>query len=172
MRALAIAVAVTSLSVLSVGCGVDTPQLNYTPVRMDPDPARTKTREVSSRLLEMAGVKGRVTESGMSATLCDTYADDRFAMEHSWSLYGLTGDQVDTGMETLRHALGENGWKIIRQSKTNSVDQHPEIYAVNETEHFSVEATALQGGGKEPMLAFTVHSACYRAASPYAANHA
>ncbi|MER7463547.1 hypothetical protein [Streptomyces sp. NPDC097981] len=151
---------------------MDTPQLNYTPVRMDPDPARTKTREVSSRLLEMAGVKGRVAESGMRATGCDSYADDRFAMEHSWSLYGLAGDQVDTGMETLRQALDENGWKITRENKTNSVDQHPEIYAVNETEHFSVKAAALNGGGKEPMLAFTVYSACYRAASPYAANHA
>lgn len=172
MRVLAVAVAVASLSVLSGGCGVDSPELGYAPVRMDPDPARTKTREVSGRLREMVGFEGGVTESGMSGIGCDSYADDRFTLEHSWSLHGLTGDQVDAGMETLRKALGENGWKITKVNEPNGADRDPEIFAVNEAEHFTVKVTALKGGGKEPRLGFSVHSACYRAASRDAANHA
>ncbi|MEU5811116.1 hypothetical protein [Streptomyces sp. NPDC047718] len=172
MRGLAVAVAVASLSVLSVGCGADPTQLGYTPARMDPDPVRKKTREVSSRLVEMTGVKGRVTESHMSGGNCDTYGgDDRFMMHHSWSLYGLTGDQVGNGMETLHKALVENGWTIISETKADSSDQHAEIYAANEAEHFSVMAT-LKRGDREPRFDFSVHSACYRAASAYAANHA
>ncbi|WP_030160211.1 hypothetical protein [Streptomyces sp. NRRL S-244] len=153
-----------ALLALSVGCS-NIMELPYTPERMDPDPARTKTREVSGRLLEMAGITGKVTETGMSALVCDEYGDDLFALQHHWSVNGLTSDQVDTGVLNLRKALGENGWKI-REGR-------PEISASNEKELFAVTVTADKTAlGQEPMLNFSVSSPCYRAASHAAANKA
>ncbi|MFF3860330.1 hypothetical protein [Streptomyces sp. NPDC002209] len=139
-------------------------ELPYTPERMDPDPARAKTRQVSARLLEMAGVKGKVTEprTGMGFVVCDEYGQDLYALEHRWSVGGMTSDQYDAGMQNLRKALGENGWKI-------SKDGPDEIRATNETEHFFVEVTA-HTATLEPTLDFSVGSRCYRAASHAAVN--
>ncbi|MCF3184030.1 hypothetical protein IPZ70_29395 [Streptomyces polychromogenes] len=140
-------------------------ELNYTPVRMDPDPARQKTKAVSSRLLEMTGIKGRVTEPGPSISRCDEYGDDLFSLSHPWSVYALTNEQVDTGMANLRKALGENGWKITKDGKANTPAQDPEIWAENKTEQFAMNVTARKDGGNQTMLLFSVVSACYRAAS-------
>ncbi|MCS0639299.1 hypothetical protein NX801_27405 [Streptomyces sp. LP05-1] len=139
--------------------------LDYTPVRMDPGPAREKAKEVSSRLLEMTGVKGKVTEPGPRVSRCYEYGDDLFSTTHPWSVYGLTDEQVDTGMANLRKALKENGWTITKDGKANSKAQSPEIYAENKAEQFAMNVTALKHEGPDTMLNFSVVSACYRAAS-------
>ncbi|CAL9455567.1 hypothetical protein [Streptomyces sp. enrichment culture] len=140
-------------------------ELDYTPVRMDPDQARTKARSVASRLLEMTGVKGKVTEPGPSISRCYEYGDDLFSTSHPWSVYGLTDDQVDTGMRNLRKALGENGWKITKDGKASSKNEDPEIYAENTSEQFALHVTAYKDGGVQTMLHFDVVSACFRAES-------
>ncbi|WP_158709910.1 hypothetical protein [Streptomyces katrae] len=152
-----------SLLALSVGCS-NIMELPYTPERMDPDPARAKTREVSGRLLEMAGVKGKVTEprTGMNFVVCDEYGQDLYALHHRWSVGGMTSDQYEAGMQNLRKALGENGWKISKVSPD-------EIRATNETEHFFVEVIS-HTATPEPTLDFSVSSRCYRAASHAAVN--
>ncbi len=163
-RALALAAAIASLAALTVGCS-DVKELDYTPVRMDPDPARTKAREVSSRLLELTGIKGKVTEPGPSVSRCSEYGEDLFSTSHPWSVYALTDAQVDSGMQNLRTKLGEHGWKITKDGKANSQAQDPEIYAENKTEQFAVHVVAMKDGGNQTMLNFKVVSACYRAAS-------
>ncbi|CAL9289111.1 hypothetical protein [Streptomyces sp. SudanB25_2051] len=164
VRALALVVAVASLSALTAGCS-STERLGYTPVRMDPDQARTKARGVSSRLLAMTGVKGKVTEPGPGVSRCYEYGDDLFSTSHPWSVYGLTDDQVDTGMRNLRKALDENGWKITKDGKAPSENQDPEIYAENRNEQFTLHVTAYKDGGAQTMLHFKVVSACFRAES-------
>ncbi|MFE2928485.1 hypothetical protein [Streptomyces goshikiensis] len=95
-------------------------ELDYAPVRMDPEPARTKTKQASGSLLEMTGVKGNVTEPGPSVTRCREYGDDLFSLSHPWSVYEITGEQVEAGLTNLRKALGGNGWKITKDGKANS----------------------------------------------------
>ncbi|MCP9987004.1 hypothetical protein LUX01_10125 [Streptomyces sudanensis] len=152
------------LSALTAGCA-NTKGLDYTPVRMDPGPARVKAKEVSSRLLEMTGVKGKVTEPGPGISRCDEYGDDLFSTSHPWSVYGLTDDQVDAGMRNLRKTLGTNGWKITKDGKAPSKNQDPEIYAENKSEQFALHVTAYKDGGDQTMLHFKVVSACFRAES-------
>ncbi|WP_158717799.1 hypothetical protein [Streptomyces sp. NRRL F-2664] len=165
VRALVLAAAIASLSVLSVGCS-NVKELSYTPVRMDPDPARTKTKEVSSSLLEMTGVQGKVTEPGPTVTRCREYGDDLFSLSHPWSVYGITDEQVDTGMAALRTQLVANGWKITKDGKANSTAQSPEIYAENDSQGFAMVVTGRkQSATGGPMLLFKVISHCYRAES-------
>lgn len=164
MRVLALAAAIASLSALTVGCS-NMKELDYTPVRMDPDQARTKAKNVASRLFEMTGVKGKVTEPGPSISRCDDYGDDLFSTSHPWSLYGLSNDQVDTGMQNLRKELGKNGWKITKDGRAPSKDQDPEIYAENPRDQFALHVTAYKNGGDQTMLHFKVVSACFRAES-------
>ncbi|MET9699326.1 hypothetical protein ABZY31_20695 [Streptomyces sp. NPDC006529] len=133
---------------------------------MDPEPARKKTKQVSSALLELAGVKGKVTEPGPSLSRCREYGDDLFSMSHPWSVYEISDEQVDTGMQNLRKALGENGWQITKDGKAASEAQDPEIYAENKAERFAVHVTGSRKSATgKPMLLFKVVSLCYRAAS-------
>lgn len=166
IKATALAVVLAgSLSMLSVGCS-NVKDLNYTPVRMDPDPARKKAKLVSSGLLEMAGVKGKVTEPGPSVSRCREYGDDLYSLSHPWSVYEISDEQVDTGMANLRKGLTENGWKITKDGKAKSQAQDPEIYAENDGQGFAMVVTGMKKtatGG--PMLLFEVVSKCYRAAS-------
>ncbi|MEU9087789.1 hypothetical protein [Streptomyces sp. NPDC048357] len=166
IRATALAVALTGLlSTLSVGCS-NVKELNYTPARMDPEPARTKTKQVSSNLLEMAGIKGKVTEPGPSVTRCREYGDDLFSMSHPWSVYDITDEQVDTGITNLRTALNENGWKITKDGKANSQAQDAEIYAENNAEQFALHVTGSKKSATgNPMLLFKVVSKCFKAES-------
>ncbi len=146
-RALALAATIALLWALTAGCS-NMKELDYTPVRMDPDQARTKAKEVAGRLLEMTGVNGKVTEPGPSVSRCGEYGDDLFSTSHPWSVYGLTDDQVDTGMQNLRKALGDNGWKITKDGEARSADREPEIYAENKADQFAFHVTALKGGGQ------------------------
>ncbi|MFE2143119.1 hypothetical protein ACFXA3_15495 [Streptomyces sp. NPDC059456] len=155
-------VVLAALLTLSVGCN-EIMELPYTPERMDPGPARSKTGEVSERLRKLAGVEGRVTEPDMSLVVCDEYGENLFDIQHHWSLNVQTTDKVDTGMQNLRKALGENGWKITEDG--------PKIVASNETDHFSMTVTVHDPAlGHDPMLDFTVGSRCYRASSRAALN--
>ncbi|MEU2449805.1 hypothetical protein ABZ605_07075 [Streptomyces sp. NPDC012765] len=141
-------------------------ELNYEPARMDPGPARTKTKQVSSRLLEMTGVKGKVSEPGPSVSRCSEYGEDLFATEHPWSVYEISDAQVEEGMQNLRKALGENGWKITKDGQANSQAQDPEIYAENKAEQFDVHVTGRRKTETgQSMLLFKVVSACFRATS-------
>ncbi|MFF9347357.1 hypothetical protein [Streptomyces sp. NPDC014734] len=154
-----------SLSLLSVGCS-NVKELDYKPVRMDTDPARARTKAVSSRLLEMTGVKGKVTEPGPSVSRCEEYGDDLFSLRHPWSLYDLSGEDVDRGMSNLRKALDRDGWKILKDGKADSRAQDPEIYAENKAEQFDVHVTGVKRAARgDTMITFTVVSACFRAAS-------
>ncbi len=158
-----VTVVFASLLALTVGCS-NIMELPYTPERMDPDPARAKTREVSARLLELAGVEGKVTEpgTGMSLVVCDEYGQDLYALEHRWSVGGMTSDQYDAGLQNLRKTLGGNGWEIKK-------DGPDEIKATNEAGHFSVKVAA-HTATLEPTLDFTVNSRCYQATSHAAYN--
>ncbi|WP_438494519.1 hypothetical protein [Streptomyces asiaticus] len=140
--------------------------LDYEPTKLDVDKARQKTREVSSRLLEMIEVKGKVTESGPRIAPCDDEPDvkDLYVTRHPWSIYGLSEEEVIQGMENLRRGLPEHGWKILRDGKSNSRAQDPEILAENKKEKFAANFTALRKTASgDTMIKVTVVSACYRA---------
>lgn len=163
----ALTLAVLAGSML-VGCS-NVKELEYTPVRMDVQPARDKTKEVSSRLLEMTGVggKGTVTEPGPRISRCEEYGDDLFSTIHPWSIYGLSAEDAEHGWANLRRELNRNGWKILKDGKAPSKNQQPEIYAENKNEQFDVNVQMVdRESGK--MLLFDMVSACFRAASPEA----
>ncbi|MFJ7589414.1 hypothetical protein ACIQZO_18955 [Streptomyces sp. NPDC097617] len=165
LRALAVTAVIAPLSVLSVGCS-DVKELGYTPARMDPDPARAKTKAISARLLEMTGVKGTVTQPGPTVSRCSEYGDDLFSLSHPWSIYEISDAQVETGMSTLRERLTASGWKITKDGKAKSQAQSPEIYAEDNAEGFAVLVTGhKQSTTGGPMLLFKVVSHCYRAES-------
>ncbi|WP_236240114.1 hypothetical protein [Streptomyces sp. CC228A] len=144
------------------------PELSYEPVRMDVDPARDKAKEVSSRLLDMTGLKGKVTEPGPRIDRCEEYGDDLFSLHFPWAVYDISEDDVDRGMENLRKELVRNGWKITKDGKANSKAQQPEIFADNKAEQFAVHVQGLKRKDGDRRLAFTVVSACFRAESPEA----
>ncbi len=148
-----------------MGCS-NVNNLDYEPTKLDVDEARQKTREVSSRLLEMIEVKGKVTEPGPRIAPCDDEPDakDLYVTRHPWSIYDLSEEEVAQGMENLRKGLPEHGWKILRDGKSHSKAQDPEILAENKKEKFAANFTALRKTASgDTMIKVTVVSACYRA---------
>ncbi|MDN3060659.1 MULTISPECIES: hypothetical protein [Streptomyces] len=140
--------------------------LEYKPTKLDTDEARQRTREVSSRLLEMINVKGKVTEPGPRIARCDDEPDakDLYVARHPWSIYDLSEEEVTRGMENLRKGLPEHGWKILKDGKANSKAQDPEILAENTEEKFAANFTALKKTASgDTMIKVTVVSACHRA---------
>lgn len=140
--------------------------LGYEPTKLEVDAARQKTKSVSSALLELIDLKGKVTEPGPGIARCEDAPDSEnlYIARHPWSVYGLSEEQVQQGMENLRKELPQHGWKIIKDGKARSKDQDPEILAENKKEKFAANFTGLKKTASgDTMINVTVVSACYRA---------
>ncbi|MFF4405824.1 hypothetical protein ACFY2W_32615 [Streptomyces sp. NPDC001262] len=141
-------------------------KLNYKPEELGVDAARSKTKDASSQLLEMIGVKGKVTEPGPGISRCDNDSDrnDLYLVRHPWSVYDVSNDDLQRGMENLRVALPEKGWKILKDGVANSKDQDPEIYAENKELHYAAHFTWMRNNSSgQPMINVSVVSSCFRA---------
>lgn len=148
-----------------MGCS-DVQKLNYEPEELSVDSARSKTKSVSSQLLEMIGVKGKVTQPGPGLAKCDDEPDakDLYIMNHPWSVYGVSNDILKQGMENLRKSLPERGWKILKDGETKSVARDPEILAENKKLRYAAHIVWMRTSASgRPMINVTVVSGCFRA---------
>ncbi|MFI6400966.1 hypothetical protein [Streptomyces sp. NPDC050548] len=137
------------------------------PTTLAVDKARAKADHLSSQILDMIGIKeGKVAGGGAGVALCDKDPDHLYRMDHPWSIYDVTPDKLKAGFQRLREALPKNGWKIVDYGPDTSANKNLELTADSRTEPFSVNASLhITGpsGEKEPLLAVTVVSGCYRA---------
>ncbi|MFC0599715.1 hypothetical protein [Streptomyces palmae] len=141
-------------------------ELGYDPVKLGVDEARSKTERISSRLLEMIEVKGKVTEPGPGVSRCEGESGDSelYKTLHPWSVYGISDESVERGMNNLRKRLPESGWTILKDGKVNSEARDPEILAENKKEYFAVHIVGeKRTASGEPMISVEVVSACFRA---------
>ncbi|MFD7630961.1 hypothetical protein ACFV7Q_33900 [Streptomyces sp. NPDC059851] len=160
MRALAAAAALMAVTSLSTGCSSGK-ELAYQPRRMDPDPAREKSRETAQRLLGLTGVKGTVSDTGVDVSRCAEYGKDLFSTSHPWTVSGLTDADVDAGLAHLRTALPEHGWKV-----DGGGAQGPQVRAAHRADGYDLTVTGAKSAGQgKAALTFSVVSACYRATS-------
>ncbi|MEV0281617.1 hypothetical protein AB0I22_35245 [Streptomyces sp. NPDC050610] len=157
---------VTAFGSISTGCSqVQEEKLNYKPVERDVDTAKKETKAVSSQLLDMMGIKGKVTQGGPGVSSCeDDDAQDLYLLRHPWSLYEVPDETLEKGMANLRKQLPEHGWKILKDGKANSKDQDPEILAENKKLQHAAHITwNRQTTTEKPMIHISVVSACFRA---------
>ncbi|WP_431042400.1 hypothetical protein ACQUSR_11105 [Streptomyces sp. P1-3] len=164
-RGIVAALLAASIGSTAMGCS-DVNDLGYEPVELGVDEARSKTKEVSSRILEMIDIKGKVTEPGPGVSRCEEGSGgaELYKTRHPWSVYGISDESVERGMGNLRKRLPGKGWKIVKDGKANSKAQDPEIVAENKKEQFAVHFLGEKGTATgDPMISVDVVSACFRA---------
>ncbi|MEV5199754.1 hypothetical protein [Streptomyces sp. NPDC053720] len=152
----------------SVGNRSDEEKLGYKPQEREIQSAKDQVNDISSRLLDLMGVKGKVTEPSAAVNFCETVDPDLqkyYAIHHPWSVYDLEAGTFGQAMENLRRALPEHGWKITKDGETNSIARNPEIIAVNKKSRhtITVEWAKERSGDLKQIIAVDVSSRCYRA---------
>ena len=136
------------------------------PKTRDSDTVKADVERTSSRILEMLGVKGKVTESGAMASPCSDYDSEEVSRaRHPWSLYAAPFADMEKGMERLRVQLPKDGWTITKDGGDGTQGNSPQIIAESKGGEFAVDIRLHKAGKaekSEDLLEVTVESACYR----------
>ena len=127
------------------------------------DVARTETKKVSSDILVMINIKGRVSEPGPGVTRCGGGKDPErfFRMLHPWSFTPESPKGLDHVMKHLREELPKNGWKVVEYERDTSANRNLNLTADNDKKKFSVHVT-YYAKDSPPKLAVRVISGCYQ----------
>lgn len=161
----------TVLLLMLVGCSgeVKTPgearELEYVPDVLGVQEARDRTSGLSSRILDLMGVEGKVTEPGPGVSVCPADPEKKklYRIRHPWALYGVPDDSLERGMSNLRKRLPENGWKILASGDANSGDRDPIIHAEHEKMRYALDVVWEQKTAEhDPQISVTLLSACLR----------
>ncbi|MFB7912595.1 hypothetical protein [Streptomyces sp. NPDC056061] len=133
----------------------------------DSDTVKASVEKTSSRILEILGVKGKVTDTGAMTSRCSDYDadEDVYRARHPWSIYKAPFAEMQRGMDRLRVELPKDGWKIIRDGPDGSKAESPQIVAESRGSEFAVDIRlhrASKVGNAPDLLEVTVESACYR----------
>jgi hypothetical protein len=128
--------------------------------------ADRETREMSSRILDIISIEGKVSEVGPGVSRCqDNGARDlegSFMIRHPWNISTSAEADLRLAMERLREQLPQEGWKITEYGPNNSeartltliADHHGKRFGVN------VEFWNRQSAQEIPKLVVTVVSGC------------
>ncbi|WP_162890383.1 hypothetical protein [Streptomyces olivoreticuli] len=143
-----------------------TRKLDYEPETRSSQAVEKEIGSLSSKVLDMLQVKGKVTEPGPAAGSCSTSDGDVSgyrSVRHPWSLYGADNDSLQKGMNNLKDKLPAQGWKVERYGADTSRNQNLEISAVHSETRTQLEVTWMKGlDGKEPLIEVTLYSRCFR----------
>ncbi|HEY8982548.1 MAG TPA: hypothetical protein VIU15_23535 [Streptomyces sp.] len=177
-RTRAVALTALALTLLTAGCSntVDdaTPtdsasESAGTYPTLPVDEARARAKTAASDLYDMIALpKAKVTERGPAVSPCDEDPDHLYKTRHPWSVYGVSEADLKAGFERLHAALPEKGWKVVSYGEENSEAKSLSLTADSAGTRFSVNArllvsTPTNPNEKNPLLAITVVSGCWRA---------
>ncbi|HEY8987125.1 MAG TPA: hypothetical protein VIU15_47100 [Streptomyces sp.] len=120
---------------------------------------------LSSQVLDMFKVKGKVTEPGPYTSSCTDDGRKGVWVRHPWSVYGIDNSKLGEGFSNLKQALPGDGWKIVKDGDDGSRNKNPEILAVHRKTNSQLEVRWLKGlDGNTPLLDVTLYSQCFQKA--------
>ncbi|MFC9224622.1 hypothetical protein ACFT8W_28520 [Streptomyces hygroscopicus] len=159
------------LSALTLTAGCSSMDGNSSGLEYEPQVRKSRAVEeevgtLSSRLLEMLKIKGKVTDLAPMASSCQVDDDDTEkyrSVRHPWSMYDVDNNALEKGMDNLAEQLPKRGWRVVKDGPDESRNRNREILAVHTKTHTQMEATWMKGlDGHEPMISFAVYSRCFR----------
>lgn len=131
------------------------------PVR-DVKAARSDARELSSQLLDLLGLHGKVTENGPGVGVCEGRDSSKyFTIHHPWSVYKVPVPEMKQAMEGLKEQLPEHGWKLVGYGPDKSRSKSLTLRADSTAKQFSVTVKLWEESPS--MLHATLGSTCFRA---------
>ncbi|MCT2592068.1 hypothetical protein LHJ74_19540 [Streptomyces sp. N2-109] len=142
------------------------PKLPYKPQVREVEAGKSVTRKISSELLDMAGIKGKVTDSGPGIAVCedvDPNFREYYIVRHPWSIYGISNRALEQGMQNFRKGLPGHGWTITKDGPARSRNEDPEIFAENKGEKHAVHIIWHRtGANRKPLIHVNLVSECYK----------
>ncbi|HEX5567302.1 MAG TPA: hypothetical protein VFY14_10350 [Streptomyces sp.] len=128
-----------------------------------------ETEEKSSEILDLTGLKGKVTEARANLVRCSDHPPEEevYRARHPWSLYDVPAEELEKGMDRLRKQLPGNGWKIVKDGTDGSRARTPQLVADFVDGKFSADIRFLderEHGDDPSLLEVTVVSACHHIA--------
>src|SRR4051812_18873031 len=102
---------------LTVGCSSMDEKSNgleYEPQVRKSRAVEEEVGTLSSRLLEMLKIKGKVTDLAPMASSCDVDDGDTEkyrSVRHPWSFYDVNNKTLERGMNNLADQLPQQGWR-------------------------------------------------------------
>ncbi|MEU9982288.1 hypothetical protein [Streptomyces sp. NPDC050856] len=165
MRRLALALSGLSLGALLTGCSAVHEYRAPAGVR-DGARMQTATERASSRVLEMIGLKGKVTRGRATPLDCSGYEPEGRVRQnrHPWSVYGVPFAELEKAYRGLRTALPAHGWEIVEDGPDSSRARTPTLVANSRDGEFSVRVSLMDRRAKkdsESLIHVTVVSRCY-----------
>lgn len=152
------------------GCSTmksDAERLGYEPEVRDIQSAKDDVNHISSQLLDWMNIKGKVSQTGAAADICEEIDPDMkkyYVIYHPWSIYDLKKGTFEGAMQNLRSQLPRHGWKITKDGKENTKDADPVITAVNTRTHHQIYIVwERSSSGSKPLINVSVNSRCYKA---------
>ncbi|RDG38984.1 hypothetical protein [Streptomyces corynorhini] len=136
------------------------------PVR-DAEKVQQATERKSSQIMELLGMKGKLTQSGALPSPCSEDGSESGTLQayHPWSVYGVPNEELTSAMGRLRERLPKNGWRIIKEGPDGTASKAPQIVADSTDKEFSADirlSVEPAGSDKTSLIEVTVVSACFR----------
>lgn len=139
---------------------------------LHPESAVEETKEISSRALDVSGIKGEVSPAG-PIVRTDGQREGNYYVHHAWSVAGASPDAIEEGVEELRRKLPEEGWSIEKYGRANSKARQLQLEAFHGDRKYLMQVEALirseKGAGgdeseesRKNILSFTVMSPTYK----------
>lgn len=167
------ALALLGALTLTAGCSFmdSETKREYDPQTRSHQEVEKEVGDLSSRVLDLSQVKGKVTEGGPVTYPCGTSEEKKEGLRsvrHVWSVYGVDHDTLGKGMQNLAAQLPANGWKVVKNGpNAGTRAKTPEVFAVHETTHTQLEASWMDGSdGGEDLINFSVYSRCFKDTDP------
>ncbi len=132
------------------------------------DDVDSETKKISSEILDIIAVKGKLSEPGPGVSACegDERGEETFMLRHPWSLTASSDGELSKAMARLKEELPKNGWEIVKYGRNNSASKSLTLTADHKERKFGVHVEHWEknsGGDSNPAsLVVTVVSACYQ----------
>ncbi|MEU9864491.1 hypothetical protein AB0D99_26815 [Streptomyces sp. NPDC047971] len=124
-------------------------------------------QRTSSQVLDMIGLKGKVTDGPPLPLPCEGYEAEVERVDHPWSIYDLPYEELERAYARMRTTLPAKGWKITQDGPDESAAKTPTLRADAPDGDYAVELRLMDNrkhptAKTEALISLTVVSRCFR----------
>lgn len=131
----------------------------------------TGAQRTSSQVLDMIGLKGKVTDGPPLPLPCEGYEPEGKVerVDHPWSIYDLPYEELEQAYTRMRTTLPAKGWKVTQDGPDETAAKTPTLRADAPDGDYAVELQLMENR-KHPtaktkaLIAVTVVSRCFQPA--------
>ncbi|GAA1797617.1 hypothetical protein GCM10009735_32320 [Actinomadura chokoriensis] len=137
--------------------------IGYEPKVADPETVRSQVESHLAAIKKMADLpKGKGLPPAALINLNARGIERGYAMNGSFSIWGLPNKAIGDGYERVREALPAAGWRIAEEGRDPMWEQDPELWAERADDHSKLSLEWVQPTRtKGPILLVTIDSRIY-----------